>query len=30
VGWGSIASLVSDTVRSMPKRKTYPVGVTVH
>lgn len=30
VGWGSIANIVSDTVRSMPKRKTYPVGVTVH
>ena len=30
VGWGSLANIVSDTVRSMPKRKTYPVGVTVH
>ena len=30
VGWGSIANLVADNVRAMPKRKTHPVQVTVH
>ena len=30
VGWGSIATLVSDNLRGMPKRKTHPVQVTVH
>ena len=30
VGWGSIATLVADNVRGMPKRKTHPVQVTVH
>jgi translocator protein len=30
VGWGSLATLVADNVRGMPKRKTHPVQVTVH
>ena len=30
VGWGSIATLVADNLRGMPKRKTHPVQVTVH
>jgi hypothetical protein len=30
VGGGSIANLVADNVRAMPKRKTHPVQVTVH
>ena len=30
VGWGSLATLVADNVRGMPKRRTHPVQVTVH
>jgi translocator protein len=30
VGWGSIATLVADNLRGLPKRKTHPVQVTVH
>lgn len=30
VGWGSLANLVADNVRALPKRKTHPVQVTVH
>ena len=30
VGWGSIATLVADNLRGMPKRKTHTVQVTVH
>ena len=30
VGWGSIATLVADNVRALPKRRTHPVQVSVH